>query len=223
MERRPGTEKESGVTTCRYPDCGKRAISRGFCDGHRKQRDSGIELRPLGQERPPRALLPNPGRPDTLLVPLADGRFAIVDKSDGPIVARRNWHAVVREHSLTVYARSSTAQGRPSVSLHRLLWGAWSMPATPEIDHENRDGLDCRRANLRAATGAQNCSNVAMRRSNRSGLKGVSWHAHSSKWRATIQSNKKAVHLGLFDDASEAHAAYVAAAKDLHREFARSR
>lgn len=100
---------------------------------------------------------------------------------------------------------------------HRLVWlwmtGEW--PAD-EVDHINHDRTDNRWSNLRAASRVQNRVNTPRSRSNKSGLKGVSRHRRSGKWRSQVGGR----HLGLFDCPIEAHAAYVAASVLMYGEFA---
>jgi hypothetical protein len=59
---------------------------------------------------------------------------------------------------------------------------------------------------------------VRQRSDNTSGLKGAS--RSRGRWQAQIQHHGKNIHLGRFDSAEEAHAAYVAAAQRLAGEFA---
>jgi hypothetical protein len=99
-----------------------------------------------------------------------------------------------------------------------LAHGEW--PAA-EVDHKNLDRDDNRLANLRLATRAQNGANRSRQKNNTSGFKGVSRHG-GGRWRATIKSDRQQRFLGAFDTPEEAHAAYVAAASDLHGEFARA-
>jgi hypothetical protein len=88
--------------------------------------------------------------------------------------------------------------------------------------YANRDGLDCRRENLRAATSTQNHANTTKRRNNSSGFKGVFWHRRLSKWFAQITCNGKQRHLGCFADKESAADAYARAARELFGEFART-
>lgn len=108
------------------------------------------------------------------------------------------------------------------MSLHRFLWSLWKLPETPDIDHKNRNGLDCRRENLRAATSSQNLGNTAKKRTNTSGFKGVYWHRKLNKWFAQITCNGKQRHLGCFAEKEAAADAYIRAAKELFGEFARA-
>jgi len=90
-----------------------------------------------------------------------------------------------------------------------------------QIDHINGIRDDNRIANLRLATVAENSQNVGKQSNNKSGFKGVHWHARGKKFRAQIMANGKSKSLGLFHTAAEAAAAYDIAAAELHGEFAR--
>lgn len=88
------------------------------------------------------------------------------------------------------------------------------------IDHANGDSTDNRVANLREATPSQNCMNTIPARTISTGAKKGVRHVNG-KWRARIQAGRKRYDLGRFETEAEASAAYVAAAKELHREFMR--
>jgi hypothetical protein len=102
---------------------------------------------------------------------------------------------------------------------HRLAFfythGDWP---SDEIDHINGNRADNRISNLRLAATAQNAQNRRRRRDNKSGLKGV--RSNGEKWRASIRQNGRRHHLGYFDTAALAHAAYHEAAQKLFGEFA---
>lgn len=110
-----------------------------------------------------------------------------------------------------------------SYQAHRLAWlyvhGEW-----PEglIDHINRNPSDNRIANLRVATYRQNFRNVPVSARSSTGVKGVSPHSKSGKYRAAIRIEGKRLWLGLFNTIDEAAAAYEAAAKAHHGEFSHS-
>lgn len=86
------------------------------------------------------------------------------------------------------------------------------------IDHENRIKSDDRIANLRLAVFCENSWNVGLSKRNTSGFKG----AFRTKWGwfSSIMCQGKRMHLGSFRSAADASAAYDAAAKNLHGEFA---
>jgi formylmethanofuran dehydrogenase subunit B len=90
------------------------------------------------------------------------------------------------------------------------------------IDHASGDGLDCRRANIRFASHAENMRNRRHGVNNTSGYKGVHWHDKSSKWRAQIRVNGKNIHLGVYSSPEAAAQAYRLAAAKYHGDFARA-
>lgn len=104
---------------------------------------------------------------------------------------------------------------RVTTYLHRVILDA--APGTL-VDHRNRDTFDCRRANLRFATPAQNSTNAF--RGNRAGFKGVTLRCDGKKWVARIQFAGKGRHLGSFATPEEAARAYDRRARTLYGEYA---
>ena len=98
------------------------------------------------------------------------------------------------------------------------VWGIWPN----QIDHKNQARDDNRIENLRVATDSQNMANKTKDRRNKSGYKGVHFHASRRKWRAEICVAGHRRHIGYFKDAALAKAAYDKAAQEAHGEFARS-
>lgn len=89
------------------------------------------------------------------------------------------------------------------------------------IDHKNGDTIDNRRANLRAATVADNARNTGLRSDNSSGFKGVIWHSQIGRWRAQLIMHGKKVSLGCYSSADDAARAWDEGARRYHGEFAR--
>lgn len=90
---------------------------------------------------------------------------------------------------------------------------------TETIDHINGKKLDNRIINLREASRSQNQSNRPKQKNNTSGFKGVT--RHRDGWMAKIKLNGKTHYVGTFKTPEEASAAYAAAAKTIHGDFAR--
>jgi len=104
--------------------------------------------------------------------------------------------------------------------LHVVAWfymtGEW-LPRG--VDHRNRRPADNRWANLRRATSSQNQINRVLPR-NGVGLRGVYPSGTGGRFRARIRIGTRVTHLGTFDTAEMAHAAYLEAVQALHGEFA---
>lgn len=155
---------------------------------------------------------------EVAFVPLTRGYEAIIDAADVPLIQGRNWMALRRGRN--IYAgRSVWANGTNECELmHRTIYGA-----RPDafVDHQDGDGLNNRRKNLRSATRSQNAMNAEGHIDSTSGVKGVHWSKRHGRWKSEICANGKRKHIGLFDTVEDAAAAYAQAASDLHGEFAR--
>jgi hypothetical protein len=92
-------------------------------------------------------------------------------------------------------------------------------PSDIDVDHEDTDPSNNRWANLRFSTHSENLHNSRLNKRNTSGFKGV--RPYLARFQARIAINKQQIHLGTFDTAEEAHAAYAAAAVESFGEFAR--
>jgi hypothetical protein len=141
--------------------------------------------------------------------------FAIVDDEDFERASKYAWY--VSPHRKTMYARHRPDGNNMYRSLHRFLLGV-----TPSqiIDHVNGNGLDNRRCNIRVCTISQNRWNEPIRKTNKSGFKGVSFHKQVHRWMAHIKFHRKSIYLGLFDDPAMAARAYDKKARELFGEFA---
>ena len=157
---------------------------------------------------------------DLAHVPLTRGYEAVIDASDVPLVDGFNWYA--RPHRKTVYALRNDYSGESpkTVFLHRVIA---KTPDGLQTDHIDGNGLNNRRSNLRHASVNENQFNRPAYKTNKIGLKGVSWLKVAGKWAAQIQAHGKKHHLGRFDCPKQAHRAYVAASKKLHGSFSRAK
>lgn len=151
-------------------------------------------------------------------VPLTQGKVALVDEADWEQVCQYRWTAYQR--GSTWYAKRDYQLNakRYSQPLHRFILNT----DAPRVDHKNRDGLDCRRENLRPATHGQNMTNSKMSVRNTSGYRGVTRSRHDwpRPWQAKIKKDQKTRYLGVFATAIEAAQAYDEAARVTHGEFA---
>lgn len=103
---------------------------------------------------------------------------------------------------------------------HRLAWLYMTGEMPKEfIDHINGDRLDNRFCNLREATNTQNNYNTGMLPTNTSGIKGVRINKKTGRWHAQASVKGKNKHLGMFETAEMAKAAYDSFVKMLHGDF----
>lgn len=154
----------------------------------------------------------------TRQIPLANGRFALIDDEDAERVLQHRWWLHGKGRTNTVYAAARIVQG--TTLLHRFILNV----SDPDIhvDHIDLDGLNCCKSNLRIATHQQNQRNRAKYNCNTTGYKGVFRNPSSSKWRAMITVNGKCVHIGYFVDIIDAARAYDEAAIMYFGEYART-
>lgn len=102
---------------------------------------------------------------------------------------------------------------------HRLAWllstGGWPKQS---IDHINGNRADNRISNLRDVSQQVNVENLrGPQRNNTTGFIGVTFDKRKKRFVAQIKVNYKVKRLGKFKTAEEAHNAYLAAKRTLHR------
>ncbi len=152
-------------------------------------------------------------------IPLTQGNFAIVDVEDYEILSEYKWFAV--RYGRTFYAvRNEKLPGRKrnTVKMHRQIM---SLPQGLFVDHINRNGLDNRRANLRAVSLQQNNFNKQKQSGEyTSKYKGVMLWKRTGKWQTCITYKGKHITLGYFDDEESAARAYDTKARELFGKFA---
>lgn len=153
-----------------------------------------------------------PENDEIRFIPLTQGKVAIVDAKDYHWLSKYKWYAT--KSGQRFYAQRHK-NGR-NISMHRMIMQA---PKQMVVDHIDGNGLNNRRANLRLCSIPENLRN---RRSpgGTSKYKGVTFHKQRKKWRAVISSNRRHIHLGLFDDEIDAARAYDRKADELFGEFA---
>lgn len=145
---------------------------------------------------------------ESIIVPLTQGKVAIIDAEDAERVLAHRWHAIFIKGYW--YARKSDG-----VYMHRLILGT---PKGMLTDHADNDGLNNRKTNLRPCTKTQNQANSPRHKRGVSGYRGVWKSRHGDKWIARIKHHR--VTVGPFTDAREAARAYDAVARAVWGEFA---
>ena len=92
----------------------------------------------------------------------------------------------------------------------------------PEIvDHIDGNSFNNKIENLREVDKYQNTWNAKVRKHSKTGLKGVTFHPQTNKFRARIRCKNKIYSLGLFTTKEDAHQAYCNASLIFHKEFGR--
>lgn len=157
------------------------------------------------------------------LIPLSQGKFSKVDDSDYEYLSRFKWCAMRAKNSFYAgRARSKKSKiGPMTIMMHREILKS---PAGLQVDHENGDGLDNQRHNLRAATRVQNSHEFRTPFEGKtSRFRGVSWQKRGSRkgrWKADIRFEGKKIFLGYSYDESEAARLYDIAAILCYAKFA---
>ena len=154
------------------------------------------------------------------LIPLTRGQFAMIDIGDYEWLSQWKWHARFRSDKKSYYvSRQSQRDGsgkQHTIRMHRQIM---STPIAWHTDHEDGNGLNNRRYNLRKCTSSQNSCNRKMSITNTTGRKGVFWRPKMGKWVAMIGIRRKRIYLGIFSSIEAASAAYRTAAGKYHGAF----
>lgn len=155
-------------------------------------------------------------------IKLSRGYVALVDDEDFERVNQFKWYATSKDtkKSKTVYALRNISKDEENKNtlMHRFIVRATDPKR--KVDHDDFDGLNNQKGNLRAANNSQSGAHRKKMGSNTSGFKGVSWHKAKGKWYARIMVGEKSLSLGYFTDPMEAACAYDMAAVKYFDKFA---
>ncbi len=156
-------------------------------------------------------------------IQLTQGQVALVDDEDYDFLNQWKWNASKSKKDHTFYAKrieylpGGLGKVRKTIPMHRLILGITSSNL---VDHEDHNGLNNQRYNLREVTVSQNKMNVNSYKGSTSSYLGVSWDNEQKKWISQIKVQGKRKYLGRFVDEKLAAEAYNKAAIVYHKEFA---
>lgn len=206
--------------TCTKPECEKTAYCKGLCGQHYRAQKSPCEY--PGCEKPKHAkgycsthhmrILRHGSVEHTAFIVGDDlKRFSSkIEKT----TRCWNWTGSIGAGGYGRFAQDGKNKEahRVSYELHK---GA--IPDGYQIDHICHNTVCVNPRHLRIATPKQNVENYAgLRKTNKSGIRGVHWSRRHNKWRAVVAHNKKKYHVGLFDDLQQAEKAVKAKRNELH-------
>lgn len=150
---------------------------------------------------------------------LTQGKTALVDDTDFEQVSKHKWfchHIGGNFYAERMIPKSENSGKRTYQSMHQFLF-----PSSLQIDHEDGNGLNNQRYNLRDASNPQNGANRKKQKSTVSKFKGVSWENPRECWRAELTVEGCRVFLGRYESEEDAAHVYDYAAKINFGEFAR--
>jgi hypothetical protein len=147
------------------------------------------------------------------LIPLTQGKNAIVDATDYEWIKQWNWCSIKIGNN--TYA--SAFDGKKNVYMHRKILNP---KKGLQVDHINRNGLDNRRENLRQCSRAENSWNTEKPVTNTSGFKGVYWDKSRRKWLVLVKKRGKCFSGGRFTLKEQAIESYNELVRKHHGEFA---
>lgn len=152
------------------------------------------------------------------LIPLTQGKFAMVDDEDYALISRFKWRAAWNKRGWRAVTNSINSKGkRGCIGMQRMI-----IPGPEEVDHIDLDGLNNTKSNLRKSTRQQNMGNTRKRLvRTTSQYKGVSQSlSYSKKWQVYC-GRSPGNYVGTFSSEIEVAHAYDKAAIKRFGEFAR--
>ncbi|MBL7153093.1 MAG: HNH endonuclease [Phycisphaerae bacterium] len=152
-------------------------------------------------------------------IKLTRGKYAIVDAEDFKELNQYKWHCT-HEGYVKRAARNESGKGRKQVQIymHRVV-----CPAAKGmmVDHINRNALDNRKANLRAATQKQNVWNRKfVRKGGKTRFNGIRWDKNRQRWQVRLTIDGRRESFGYYGGEVEAAKAYDGIAKKYRGEYA---
>ncbi len=152
---------------------------------------------------------------ENYIIEATNGGQAMVSKQDWLFLVGYSWSL----HGGYLQCNNRCAFNGHPIHGKRIHWFVAQLmglkiPKGYQIDHINRNRLDNRRSNLRAASLILQAQNHRVQKNNKSGYTGVQFHSRDKEWVANIKIDGKYKHLGYFKTPEEASKVYQAAKKE---------
>lgn len=144
-------------------------------------------------------------------VQLTRGMVALVDDEDFERVSQHKWAASPNGNRW--YGQTNVKRPDGSHTTMRLHRFVLRLPPgrLPEVDHENHDGLDCRKENLRQLTRSQNAQNQrGAHRDSLTGVRGVSFDKRWGRYKVVVITGRRSIYLGSYPTIAAAEQAAIA-------------
>ncbi len=156
-----------------------------------------------------------------IAIPLPNGQVCLISREDNDL-STYAWHMSTKGGY--VQRKVKEDEKRKYIFLHReiaqrIIGG--SLTHSIIVEHENGNKLDNRRQNILPLTAAESTQRHNIRRSNKSGYRGVYYNKSEEKWVSSITVNKRKIHLGYYNDPKCAAKAYNEAAIKYYGEDAK--
>ena len=161
---------------------------------------------------------------------LTQDKVTLVDDEDYEYLNQFRWCA---DKGRNTYYAASCINGKRT-RMHRFISELTDLKTI--IDHEDGNGLNNQRNNLRECSHTENMTNRKPAKNSSSKYLGVSWHKSKTKylskktgietiyysggWMSNIRINNKYKYLGMFSTELEAAIIYNLASRRYHGEFA---
>jgi AP2-like factor (euAP2 lineage) len=143
------------------------------------------------------------------------GCVAIIDDEDYELVMCFKWHCKHDKNTKYAYRKESKSKNIKKIYLHSFV-----MDSNTELDHKDRNGLNCQKSNLRTCTHQENSRNRSSFKNSSSKYKGVSYYKIRNKYVANIWVDNKSIFLGIYKCELDAALAYDLAAYKYFGDFA---
>lgn len=104
---------------------------------------------------------------------------------------------------------------------HRLVFLMFHGYMPKEVDHIDGNPSNNNIENLRPATRSEQLCNTGLRKTSKSGVKGVSWDSSRNKWTVVVTKNKQTVFRDRFYDLELAQLVAIEARNKYHGSFTR--